>query len=212
MTTESCFKIVIDIATAFGTIAVAILAIWGERIRSWLSPTKLEIGAHNNFRGDPNLLTSQLGQQVGRGMFYHLKVINKRPWLPIKNCRVLLMGISRRGPDNVFHPSPLVVPSQLIWAPASFAPTLVAVTKEQIVDLGNIREGDSAFRLALYSTPNNFAGLVGKDEAVRFELAIEADNFSSSRYKVIEVAWDGIWEFEPEKMENHLRIREIREP
>lgn len=212
MATESCIKIAIDIATALGTVAVAILAIWGERVRSWLSPPKLEIEAHNNFRGDPNVLTTQTGQLAGRGMYYHLKVVNKRPWLPIKNCRVLLMGISRRGPDNVFHPSPLVVPSQLVWAPASFAPILVTVTKEQIVDLGNIREGDEAFRPALYSIPNNFAGFVKANEAVRLELAIEADNFSSRRYKVFEVAWDGIWEFEPEKMVNHLRIREILEP
>ena len=145
-------------------------------------------------------------------MYFHLKVVNKRPWLPIKNCRVLLMGLSRRGPDNAFHPTSLVVPSQLVWAPASFAPVLVTVTKEYIVDLGKIREGDDAFRPALYSTPNNFMGFVKANEAVRYELAIEADNFSSSTYKVIEVAWDGKWEFEPEKMENHLRIREIHEP
>ena len=122
------------------------------------------------------------------------------------------MGLSRRGPDNIFHRSRLVVPSQLVWAPASFAPVLVTVTKEQIVDLGNIQEGDDAFRPALYSTPNNFMGYVKAGEAVRYELAIEADNFASYRNTVVEVAWDGQWQFEPEKMENHLLIREIHEP
>ena len=213
MIEEDCIiNIVIDSAIAIGTISVAILAIWGERIRSLLSPPKLVIEAHNDFRGDPNILTTPNGQRVGKGMYYHLKVVNKRPWLPIKNCRVLLMGISRRGPDNVFHPSSLVVPSQLVWAPASFSPALVTVTKEQIFDLGNICEGESAFNPALYSTPNNFMGFVKENEAVRYELAIEADNYSSNIYKVIEVAWDGVWEFEPDKMENHLRIREIHAP
>lgn len=212
MATESCLKIAIDIATAFGTIAVAILAIWGERVRSWLSPPKLEIEAHNSFRGDPSPLTTESGQEIGRAMFYHLRVVNKRPWLPIKNCRVLLMGISRRGPDNEFHRSPLSVPRQLVWAPAEFSPVLVTVTKEQIVDFGRVDEGGNGFRPALYSCPNNFAGFVRKDEAVRFELAVEGDNFTSRRYKVFQVAWDGIWEFEPEKMENHLRISEILEP
>src|SRR5437868_15174480 len=120
MATESFAGIVIDSATAFGTVAVAILAIWGERVRSWLAPPRLEIEPHNNLRGDPNVLTTQTGQRVGRGMYYHLKVVNKKPWLPVKNCRVVLKGISRRGPDGIFHPSPLVVPSQLVWAPASF--------------------------------------------------------------------------------------------
>ena len=122
------------------------------------------------------------------------------------------MGISRRGPDNDFYPAGLVVPPQMIWAPKSFAPVLVTVTSEQILDLGTILEGEEIFRPALYSTPNNFNGYVKSGEAVRYELAIEADNFSSRVYSVIEVAWDGVWEFEPEKMEEHLRIRQVREP
>jgi hypothetical protein len=111
MATGSDTTIIIDSAIAVGTVTVAILAIWGELVRAWLAPPKLEIEAHNNLRGDPNVLTTQYGQRVGSAMYYHLKVVNKRPWLPIKNCRVLLVGLSRRGPDNVFHPSPLVVPS-----------------------------------------------------------------------------------------------------
>jgi hypothetical protein len=89
---------------------------------------------------------------------------------------------------------------------------MATVTRQQIVDLGSVQEGDDAFRPALYSTPNNFAGYVRAGEAVRYELAIEADNYSSQRYKVFEVAWDGEWKAEPEEMGNHLRIREIHEP
>ena len=145
-------------------------------------------------------------------MYYHLKVVNKRPWLPVRNCRVLLKGISRRGPDNIFHPFPVIVPSQLVWAPASFSPILATVNKEHVVDFGLVIEGKDAFTPALYSTPNNFEGFVRAGDAVRYELAIEADNFSSGTYQVFEVAWDGVWEFEPEKMEKHLRIREAHEP
>lgn len=212
MTAGSSISTIIDAAVAFSTVAVAILAIWGERVRAWLAPPKLEIEVHNNLRGDSNVLTTPSGQPVGNVMYYHLKIVNKRPWLPVKNCRVLLVGMSRRGPDNIFHPVPLVVPSQLIWAPASFAPILTTVTKEQIVDYGSIREDDDAYRPALYSTPNNFSGFVKTGEAVRFVLAIEADNYSSLRYKVFEVAWDGGWDSEPEKMQNHLRVHEIHEP
>lgn len=212
MATESYTTIIIDSAIAVATVTVAILAIWGERVRAWLAPPKLEIEPHNNLRGDPNVLTTSSGQRVGSAMYFHLKVVNKRPWLPVKNCRVLLVGLSRRGPDNMFHPYPMVVPSQLVWAPASFAPIMATVTRQQIVDLGNVQEGDDAFRPALYSTPNNFSGYVRAGEAVRYELAIEADNYSSQKHKVFEVAWDGQWEADPEKMEKHLRIREVHEP
>lgn len=210
MEAENCsISAIVDIVIAVGTLLLAILAIWGERVRSWSSPPKLQIEPHNDFRGDANILTDQAGNQAGKGLYFHLKVVNKRPWLPVKNCKVLLMGMSRRGPDNEFHSLPLVVPSQLVWAPKSFSPVLVTITKDRILDLGNILEGDDAFRPALYSTPNNFQGFVKKNEAVRYELAVEADNFISTRNTVLEVAWDGRWEFEPEKMENHLRIREI---
>lgn len=210
MAESSWLYTTIDAATALGTVAVAVLAVWGERVRAWLAPPKLVLESHN-FRGDPTIFTAD-GKPVARVMYYHLKVVNRRPWLPVRNCRVLLRGMSRRGPDNIFHPFPLIVPAQLIWAPASFAPTLVTITKEHVLDLGLIIEGDGVFKLALYSTPNNFAGYVKAGEAVRFELTIEADNFASDVQQVFEIAWDGAWEFEPEKMEKHLRIREIHEP
>lgn len=210
MAESSWVNTTIDAATALGTVAVAVLAIWGERFRSWLAPPRLSLEPHN-FRGDPNILTAD-GKPIARVMYYHLKVVNKRPWLPVRNCRVLLKGISRRGPDNIFHPFPLVVPPQLVWSPASFAPVLATVTKEHIVDLGLVIEGKDAYTPALYSTPNNFAGYVRTDDAVRYELAIEADNFSSDTYQVFEVAWDGEWKFVPEEMEKHLRIREVHKP
>lgn len=211
MAESSCINTIIDATTALGTVAVAVLAIWGERVRSWLAPPKLSLEAHN-LRGNANILTTADGKPVAKVMYYHLKVVNKRPWLPVKNCRVLLKGISRRGPDNIFHPLPLVVPHQLVWAPASFAPILATITREHVVDLGLIIEGENAFKPALYSTPNNFDGFVKAGEAVQYEFAVEADNYSSDTYQVFEVAWDGIWETEPEKMEKHLRIREVLEP
>lgn len=139
MAESSCINTIIDATTALGTVAVAVLAIWGERVRSWLAPPKLSLEAHN-LRGDPNIFTAD-GKHVAKVMCYHLKVVNKRPWLPVKNCRVLLKGISRRGPDNIFHPFPLVVPHQLVWAPASFAPILATITKEHVVDLGWLSMG-----------------------------------------------------------------------
>ncbi len=211
MAEPSLTNVLIDATTALGTVAVAALAIWGERIRSFLAPPKLLLEEHN-FRGDPTIFTAPDGKQVVRVMYYHLKVVNKRPWLPVRNCRVLLKGVSRRGPDNIFHPFPLVVPTQLVWAPASFAPILATVTREQVLDLGLVIEGQDEFKPALYSTPNNFAGFIKAGEAIRYELAIEADNYSSDKYQVFEVAWDGKWESEPEKMEKHLRIKEVHEP
>lgn len=210
----STAALVINGLVAFGTIAVAVVAIWGERIRSLLAPPSLEIRPHT-LRGDPTRLTSPNVVIPGGGirvMYYHLKVVNLRPWLTVHNCRCLLKGISRRGPDGRFHPVPMAVPLQYKWAPAEAMPQQLTITKEQVLDFGCVRESAEAFEPLLYWRPNNFQGFVGKGDAVRYYLEVDASNFASPRPRIFEVAWDGQWFSEPEKMEQHLRISEVNEP
>ena len=85
-----------------------------------------------------------------------------------------------------------------------FAPAIIPINKEQVLDFGSIREGD-------YSTPVYFEGYVGPHEAVRYLLRIEAENFISPTY-VIEVAWDGQWSRVPDEMKRHLPIRFVTQP
>jgi hypothetical protein len=199
-------NIFIDILGVAGPLIVAAAAIWGNWLRAKLAPAKLVIEPHN-LRGDPTVFGDlKSGPRV---MFFHLKVVNKRPWLNVENCRVLLKGLSRRGPDGGFYPVPMSISIQFVWAPAEITPPVVTVVKEQIFDLGFIKEGDDKFIPRLFTYPNNFQGFIGKGEAVRYHMEIEGTNFASPRYQVFEVAWDGIWDYEPEKMEQHIRIKEI---
>ena len=202
MTEPSAIHLVIDSTVAIGTLAVAVLAIWGEWIRSVLAPAKLTIRPHT-LKGDP---TSSRGFQL---MYYHLKVVNERRWLPVTNCRVLLKGLSRRRPDGHFHAVPMAVPLQFVWAPAEVTPPVITVQSEHILDFGFVSEDSNRFAPVLYSYANNFEGYVGPNEAVRFHIEIEASNFSSTRYQVFEVSWDGTWSHDPTVMACHLIIREI---
>jgi hypothetical protein len=202
-------NIIIEVCVAIGTLMVAAAAIWGDWLRSRLAPTKLIIEPQN-LRGDPTVFRSTNADQPDtRVMFFHLNVVNQRPWLTAKNCRVLLKGMTRRGLDGGFYPIPMSVPTQFVWAPAEVTPPVVNLIKEQILDLGYLSEKSDKFIPRFYSTPNNFAGFVHKGEAVRYHLEIEASNFSSFQYQVFEVAWDGIWAWEPDKMQQHIRIKEI---
>lgn len=206
--------LVIEGLVAAGTIAVAVVAIWGDWIRSRAAPPKLVVRPHT-IRGDPTRLTSPGVTIPGGGlrvMYYHLKVVNAHPWLAVHNCRVLLKGISRRGPDGRFHPVPMAVPIPYVWAPAEAMPQQVTIAKEQVMDFGCLAEGADHFRPLLQTYPNNFQGYVRKGEAVRYYLEVDATNFTSPRPHVFEVAWDGQWFFEVEKMEQHLRVSEINEP
>jgi len=102
----------------------------------------------------------------------------------------------------------MAVPQQFVWAPAEFTLPFITLLREQVVDFGYIEERGDKFIPRLYATPYNFQGYVGRDEAVRYQLQIETLNFSSPIY-VVEVAWDGTWNFIPSTMRQHLPIRLI---
>ena len=195
-------KLIIQGIVAFGSIDVAVLAIWGDWVRSKLAPLKLTLTLPNP-NGDPMRYESGT-----RAMFYHLKVINHRSWASAENCRVLLVGLSRRDPSGTFQPVSVPFPLQFIWTQAEFTLPIITLMKEHMLTLGRIEENSTKFTPNLYVTPHNFQGFVGKQEAVRFHLQIEAANFSSPLY-VIEVAWDGVWSFEPDTMKRHLPVNMI---
>jgi hypothetical protein len=178
---------------AAGTVAVAVLAIWGDWVRAALAPAKLTLVAHT-FDGDLTLYATG-----ARAMFYHVKVTNQRRWLPAQNCRVMLVGLSGRDPGGIFQPVPMSFPSQFVWTPAEFTPPTITLLREHILDFGLVEEHGDRFMPRLYTTPFNFQGYVGANQAVRYQLQIEAVNFISPIY-VIEVAWDGVWDSVPATM------------
>jgi hypothetical protein len=202
---STAIKLLIDALAAFGTCAVAVLAIWGDWFRSKLVPVKLKIVPHV-LRGDPT--KDQFSKKL---MYYHLKVVNLRPWVPAENCRVLLRSMTKRGPDGQFRPIHMSIPLQFVWAPAEITPAIVTLVKEQIFDFGLVAEDDRLFVPRLFNYPFNFQGVIGANEAVRFYLQVDGTNFHSSKYQVFQVAWDGQWNYEPEQMANHLVITELSE-
>lgn len=205
----SLWSIIFQGLTAVGTITVTIMAIWGDWVRSHLVPPKLTIRAHN-LRGNVTVFSSSHPDLNNkRVIYYHLKVVNSRPWSPAKNCRVLLRAIWRRAPNQQFVTLPMVVPSQFVWAPAQLTPPSIALSNEHIFDFGMIIEGFDHFAPVLYAYGNDFAGRVQKGQAIRYALEIVADGFIAPNYHVFEVAWDGNWSDNLDDMEHSLTIREI---
>jgi hypothetical protein len=119
MSIEQCgLEGIAAVIAAVGTLLLGALAIWGDWIRSVLAPPKLKLVGHT-LKGERTELRVQGAAHPTGGipvMYYHLKVVNLRPRITVQNCQVLLKGISRRGPDNIFRPEPMAVPFQFIWA------------------------------------------------------------------------------------------------
>jgi hypothetical protein len=197
---------------AFGTIAVAIMAIWGEWVRTTFVGPKLQLAKHN-FRGkvgEVNVIDPVQNQVYKKKtVFYHLCVQNSRPWFPGKNCRVMLRQLHRRGPDGTFYPVNLVVPRQYMWAPSEWSPALQTVTDSEILDFGRIVSGTGKFEPMLYTFGSDFDGFVKANEAVRYSLQVIADNAKPSLLQIFEVAWNGEWSENLDRMEQNLKIREV---
>ena len=188
---------------AFATLLVAILAIWGDWFRAKLAPPKLKIEAHN-LRGHPTQF-----KNGKKAIFYHLKVVNQRRWLTIKNCRVQLVAIHQRGADGQFRQIMLPYPIQFTWVPAEISPLFETITHERIFDIGFLSEGDqTGFQPRIIYAPLDFQGYVRSGGACRYSLQIVADNYVS-QIQAFEVSWDGKWSENLEIMSNSLVIKEF---
>jgi hypothetical protein len=197
------WNLLIQGLTAIGTIAVVIVAIWGDWIKYKLIPPKLTIEPHN-LRGTVTRFTN--GPRV---IYYHLRVSNKRSWSIANNCKVVLRTIARRLPNGDFQRVPLAVEPSFVWAPAETTPPVIELSHDQTVDFGRVVEAGEQFEPVLNRYPNNFDGFVASGQAVRYSLEVVADGFKTNRLQVFEVAWNGQWSDNLDTMSHNLTIREV---
>lgn len=205
MTAYEITSVIINALIAIGTIAVAVLAIWGESIKARFFGPKLSLIPYN-LRGSVVPIT-----HGPRSIFYDLEVVNKRSTVVATNCRVLLKKLWRRVPNGEFQEVHLAVPLTFVWAPAEITPPYIRIKKDHVLDFGLVIEGQDHFSPRLISITNNFGGFVHANEVVRFGLEIVSDNFVSASLQVIEVAWNGQWNDNLDVMAQNLQIQEVHE-
>ncbi len=201
---ESIFYLITQVFIAIGTIIISILAVWGDKIRSYIAGPKLKFGLHNplgdiTLRGDGR-----------RTIYYHVKVNNERRWAAARRVRILCNSISKKAPDGSFVQEPLIIPVQLTWAFPTFHEILPTILADDICDLGYLDEGSNTFKLSIYIYPNNFRGFIGANETMRVGLIAAADNFISKSSYALEISWDGKWSSDLNEMRKHLVIKQIK--
>ena len=204
MVNQETLQIVLQVIVAIGTLAVAVLAIWGDWFRDKLVSPKLELRLRDS-RGNPTELNGR------SAIYYHLIVQNRRRWALANGVQVMINGIWRRAADETFKPESLAAELPLTWAFPQFNPINPKIRDKKICDLGYLAEGDNEFKPSLYFYPNNFRGFVKARDSVRLSLEIQAENFTSQKRFVVEISWDGEWEADFDQMEKHLVVKEIDE-
>jgi len=173
--------------TAIGTLAVALAAIWGDWLRSWLAAPHVLIQPHT----PPATLTMFADRR--RVIYYHLKATNTRRWAVARNCRIMLTAIYLREPDQDFRAAPIPVPPQFVWAPAELTPIVIDLSGEHVFDFGRIVEGAGHFEPVLYSYAHDFKGILAPNEAIRYELQAFSGGSPLGPSVIYEVAWQGKW-------------------
>lgn len=192
-----------QIIAAIGTVLVAALAIWGDKVRSLVAGPKIRIQLRE---GRGNLTTRANGV---RTVYYHISVTNGRTWSPARNLVVRLTNIETMAADGRFQPERLVHSLQFTWANPQFHEISPTVTSSDICDFGFIDEGSDGFVPSMYVMPNDFSGVVRTGESKRFTIVATADNYHSKTPLILEVAWDGTWTADTERLMRHLVVREV---
>jgi hypothetical protein len=195
-------KTIAEALTAFGTVAVAAVAIWGDRIKDRLFGPRLKLSLLDAM-GD--LTRRQNGIEV---FYYHIRVTN-RPHSLAKSVQVLVQRVSRRVPGGTFQLEKIVYPLPLVWTPMELFQLERKVVAVSTCDFGFLDSNAPAFKLATVVTPNNFHGDVTANQSARFELMAVGENVYFSKPIVLEVSWDGKWVRDREQMQKHLVITQV---
>ena len=190
-----------------GTIIVAILAIWGDRIRTLLGlGPKLVLELHDHM-GEYNELRDDKNNIVGHGRWYHLRVSNVRKWTKAINVRIVIIELTKPAADGSFIRQPLSGPLQLMWRLSHFHTLFSNVGPDDICDLGNIFRGGD-FKLTPFVFPGNFEGTLKANQKMRVMVQAHADNAESQPLS-IEISWNGIWKDGDFEMSQHLVVKKI---
>jgi hypothetical protein len=188
-------------AVAFGTIILAIVAIWGHIIRTrWFGP-RLRLALKNQ-RGEVSLFNDGV---VSR--YYHLRVWNERRSSPAHNVRVVVKEVYRPNADGTMSQTPLSGPLQLTWQFQGSNPQFQTIGAESICDLGYLRKGEP-FTLSMLFHHISFDLKVRQGQKAIVVLIALSDEGESNELK-IEIAWDGEWSDDTDEIIRHMIVKQL---
>ncbi len=190
--------------TAFGTILVAFIAIYGDSIKSKYLGPKLKIFLRDPC-GEINYLKDKTPQ-----IYHHLVIVNLRRSSKAHNVRVVLTKLFKQNNRHELVSQVLSGPLQLTWQFPNENPQYMAVGPDRISDLGFLTKGKDIYIPSLYFYPNNFTGFVCAGERIRLSIMASADNAESNEL-LIDISWNGQWSNDLNEMKENLKVAEVKE-
>lgn len=205
-------NIAVNVLVAIGTIAVAILTIWGDWIKSRLFHPQLKLICIENEDLSKYDYIHENGEKI---FFYHLKVVNTGG-ANATNCRVLLRELHEKE-QEVFKKFTLSVPPAFTWAPLKNTQNITTVFRKQSETLAfcrvPVRDNKNERKLHIVlDSQQYFQGLLDIGKTYRLGLEIFCDNWvqSPSHLQFFEVSWDGEWSDEPKELfGKHFIVKDV---
>jgi len=202
MTDDQFFwYMVVQIALALGTIALAVMALWGHTIRMKLYGPKLKIEL-KNIKGTQ----SQFPDGV-MSYYYHLRVKNENRISSAHNVRVVVKDLRRFDVNGNMKSESPSGPLQLVWQLQRYKPQYQTIGAESICDLGFIRKGEN-FQLSTLYRPISFDNSLLSNQKMLVVLVAQSDEVESNELR-LEISWNGKWSEELDAMSKNLIIKTV---
>lgn len=208
-------NIAVNTLVAIGTIAVAILTIWGEQLKGYLFHPRLKlICIEIDKLSEYDYSVNPDGKKV---FFYHLKVKNTGA-ANATNCRVLLREFQEGENGKKIT---LSVPPIFTWAPlqdgnnpSALVNTRATVFRKQSETLAFCRlyENSKCKLHIVLSSQQYFQGQLDINKIYRLGLETVCDNWihSPSHLQFFEVSWNGKWDNDPKVLfGKHLIVKDV---
>lgn len=179
----------LSVVTGIGVFSAVLMALYGDRIKRRVNRIKLEIEEpeqSDNFFNDAD---APAGGRT-KVFCHHLRVKNRMPTEPIKNCRVWLVKIlDQNGRGGFEEKFKFAVPRLMEWAPREYSPHARDFSENEVFDFGrSFVEQGGRFEVSFYESQGgmfNGGCLAGQKRQYVFRLT--ADNYIKARPIIVEV-------------------------
>lgn len=198
---ELDWNLIIQSVSAFGTIAVCIIALWADYFRNLFASPKLKI-VFQNIDGELIENNTQL--------IYHLKVINERKWALARNTRVVLHSIHRKNENGNYIATKLNIKTSFKWSPYPIAPYYIDLLDEHEFDFGILYKDEKTFQPCTHFTPVSLHPEIQANQTVRYDIRVIADNYYSKKPFIIEVTWNGKFSIDIKEMKKNINFLKIK--
>jgi hypothetical protein len=190
-------------------VVIAIMAIWGEKIRAWFGPS-LRLALPKP-RGQFETL-AEAPDQEGRSVpqfsparFYRLRVTNRASHPEAREVEVFLTQLDLRGPDG--QPQTIYTGAlPLMWQHQGHYPANRTIGRATVADVDLFFVQPGLLSLTPTVTPLNFPSkMQGGEQHFWVGVVARGVNGESNPMR-LRVDWNGRWDGSDTEMAHHLIV------